>query len=243
MFHTAKGKKFLCGGALISDEYILTAAHCVTSYSNKLINVHLGEYDTSTSPDCLSDGNPQNTQTCSDNVLKIGIEKTIVHDGYNTGVTHRDDDLRHDLALIKLKDKVRFSYYVQPICLPQRPPMRQKYLVSGWSRSFIPNADGHNQKLVSKLTEIQLESCMNHELLPFVGEEHICAGVQNPNERACFADSGGPLMGYERKDDGQFRLTVVGVSYMDMECDRSDLPGVYTRVFDYMPWISKHISE
>lgn len=226
----------------------------MTSRANKLVNVQLGEYDTSTSPDCISDGNHENTTSCIDSAIKISVEKTIVHDGYNDGIEHREAfPTMNDLALVKLKNKVEFSYYIQPICLPQEPsrkqklPIKQKYMVAGWSRSFIPNADGHNQKLVSKLTEMELKKCMEHKLLPFVGEEHICAGViktkDEPIEQACIADAGGPLMGYEKHDDGQLRLTVFGVSYMDLACDRSDLPGVYTRVIDYMPWINKHISK
>ncbi|RZF41680.1 hypothetical protein LSTR_LSTR011615, partial [Laodelphax striatellus] len=60
------------------------------------------------------------------------------------------------------------------------------------------------------------------------------------------ADSGGPLMveGFSRSAfNGDDSLLVVGVVSTGIGCARAKLPGLYTRVSDYMPWISQTISQ
>lgn len=129
---------------------------------------------------------------------------------------------------------------MKPICLPLSKPNVDTYLVSGWGRSMIPRSSGFCQKFMSRLTLVDADMCQGNERLPYITDEHICAGASSLSEHPCISDGGGPLMGYERKSDGVVRMTVFGVSYMDLTCnttETTDLPGVFTSLYEYVPWI------
>ena len=68
---------------------------------------------------------------------------------------------------------------------------------------------------------------------------HICAG--GDGKGSCHGDSGGPLM-LENKRMGRKNYTLVGlVSWGVNECGAKDIPGIYTDVAHYLPWILDNI--
>lgn len=206
--------------------------------------MHLGEYDTRTSIDCLADGNPENTSTCKPASVIIDVDRVIPHKGFGDGLLRGMPRIydSNDIALVKLKKRVAFTPDIQPICLPQKQPESSNFIVAGWSRSSNQKIRGFDQKLMSGVAQVDQATCEAIPVLPFVTEDHICVGA-NTEQRACIADAGGPLMAYEQRDDGTVTVTVYGISYMDLSCDRTDLPGVFTRVNEYMPWIRQQIDN
>lgn len=239
------GKKILCGGVLVSEQYVLTSAVCGIPGEplGNLTSVLLGEFDTITRRDCL----PRwNGLICKHTPVKVDVDRVILHDDYFEGIAFPDTHRIHDIALVKLKEKVMFSEDIDTICLPESPPKEQTYFVAGWGRSADAGAKVLNRMEVSTVTQVDRENCKSgHPGNWFVTEEeHICAGnSRDRNERVCVADAGGPLIGYEKKSDGSIRPTIFGVTTVNFPCIAGQRWGerVFTQLHKYTPWIHKHI--
>ncbi|XP_043642485.1 CLIP domain-containing serine protease 14D isoform X2 [Drosophila teissieri] len=88
-----------CAGAVIARRVILTAAHCALAKADghRLSSVRVGEYDTSSDPDCA------NTGFCAPRSVNHAISHVIVHPDYKQGQYH------HDIALLVLKTPLNYS--------------------------------------------------------------------------------------------------------------------------------------
>ncbi|XP_063698019.1 serine protease easter-like, partial [Culicoides brevitarsis] len=232
-----------CGGALISDRYVITAAHCIPRYGNsrfRLINVHLGEYDVRTSLDC----DPDDPSVCADPLQVIPVAKEIPHEGYDT------QNLNNDIALLRLARKAKFTYYVKPICLPTDPALksseitvRQEFDVAGWGKTEF----GYKSpiKLKVRVSGVTNEECaqtyLRSQAPKKIGKEQLCAGGERGKD-SCNGDSGGPLMGYYKDSQGRAYFYLAGiVSFGPQECGLAGWPGVYTRITEYIPWIKSKL--
>lgn len=75
------------------------------------VSVRLGEYDTQGNPDCIQE---QDGFDCAEEAMEFEVEKVIVHPYYD----EKSRNKHHDIALIKTKKPVKYSTYIQPICIP-----------------------------------------------------------------------------------------------------------------------------
>ncbi|KAL1122457.1 hypothetical protein AAG570_002788 [Ranatra chinensis] len=116
-FGNESSVSWLCGGSLISERYILSAAHCSYSKERGLARwATLGDLDLASEDD---DAEP----------VTLEIVERINHPDY------KPPKFYNDIALFKLESDVKFNNYVRPICLHRGPDVSGKLVATGWGRT------------------------------------------------------------------------------------------------------------
>lgn len=240
--NNGNGFAFSCGGTIISSRYILTAAHCVKgniiSAVGRLAIVRLGEWDLDNDEDCFETKTKhgQAFRECSDAVIDAEYEDIIVHEDYQDQPTRK----QHDIALIRLKDPLPFTDYVRPICLPSpssNPSAGSELSVAGWGRTESARYSPIKLKLIVPVTTQERCTSRFSPARIQIYPTHICAGGKR-GEDSCQGDSGGPLM---RKDPRNNQWFIEGVVSFGGKCGTAGLPGVYTRIANYVDWIRQNV--
>ncbi|XP_050508539.1 CLIP domain-containing serine protease HP8-like isoform X2 [Diabrotica virgifera virgifera] len=221
---------FRCGGSVINDRYVLTAAHCVSDPS--VIGVRLGEYNVQTQIDCSP-----TTNYCAPPTQDFQIEKIIIHPAYNSK-TFSDD-----IALIKLKGSANFDLdNVKPICLPVDSTLTSRSaIVAGWGVT----EDGYKSQVLLqvRIPVLPLQECQKiYDNFAKITSNQICAGGSNGRD-SCGGDSGGPLKEIGEVN-GKMKFIQHGiVSFGPRNCGTERRPGIYTKVSSYMRWILDNLEE
>jgi secreted trypsin-like serine protease len=240
---TKTGRRtFGCGGVLLNEKYVLTAAHCTEAglppgYS--LVSVRLGEWDTTTAKDC--DDSFANEEVCNDPPVDISIAEKIPHEGYN-----RDDKHNYnDIAILRLSRPVQYTEFISPICLPSTQELKginhfgEKMIVAGWGRT--EKSKKSDRKLKVEVDGVDLNTCKRtyNTIGVNLKPTQFCAGGVE-GEDSCQGDSGGPLMTRTKGSKPYWYITGV-VSFGPADCGKRNWPGVYTKVDQYIDWINSKI--
>uniref|UniRef100_A0A3F2YTZ2 CLIP domain-containing serine protease n=1 Tax=Anopheles christyi TaxID=43041 RepID=A0A3F2YTZ2_9DIPT len=223
-----------CGGTLINQGHILTAAHCVSSLPIgwKVNRVLLGEWDLSSVLDCAEN-------FCNNPPIDLKISKIIVHDGYDT----ENGSSIHDIALIRFEKLANFPDAFQPICLSQAESTKREIVTDGISTIVGWGKNQNSAGVVKKLkTDLMVTkdfpkcySSMKHE--EQIEPSYLCALRERSSRMICSADSGGGLTRLFHRY--HYLIGVAGSG--EHSCGTVEVPGVFINVAGYIDWIRENI--
>ncbi|XP_066158584.1 proclotting enzyme-like isoform X1 [Euwallacea fornicatus] len=216
------GRQF-CGGSLIDNIHILSAAHCVahmSSWDVARLTVRLGDYNIKTNSEVRH--------------VEKRVKRVVRHRGFDPRT------LYNDIAILTLDSPIDFNSMIRPVCLPSggtRDWAGSTGTVIGWGslRESGPQP--------AILQEVNIPIWGNLDCKQKYGlaapggivEHMLCAGKDSKD--SCSGDSGGPLM----VENG--RWTQVGIVSWGIGCGKGQYPGVYTRVEKFLPWINKNLKQ
>ncbi|XP_038123519.1 suppressor of tumorigenicity 14 protein homolog [Cyprinodon tularosa] len=207
-----------CGASIISDRWLLSAAHCF-----KFSHEHGLQANWITYSGLQSQYEPEKAQMRK-------VKRIILHPSYDQVTSD------YDIALLKLSEPLEFSNTVQPICLPASShvfPPGMTCSITGWGVT----REGGRKAIMLQKASVKLinDEVCNKFMGGRVTSRMFCSGFLEGGVDACQGDSGGPLACLEESG----KWFQAGIVSWGEGCAQRDKPGIYSRVIKFREWIKE----
>jgi hypothetical protein len=207
----------ICGGTIISENWIITAAHCLEDLADTTLYISAGV---------------TNRMDIKNNLTEV--KAVITHPNYDS------TQIKNDIALLYVEEKQK-SFINIDLKLPDDWQHNELTAIGfGNTSSYGVLMSEFLQSV--RLKSITLEECINtnplYSILKLDPSQLCTTSSKGYGKDTCQGDSGGPLL----HTDGNQNI-LVGITSFGIGCAQRNMPGISTFVPYYKDWIQKTISS
>merc|ERR1712112_587539 len=215
----AVGLTHFCGGSIIDENWVLTAAHCCAGQIPATMHVVAGGIKLN---NFENEEEPRN------------LDAIIGHPDYSAAT------ISNDACLLKMKEPFEWTEFVQPIALPavmQDTAAGSMVTVTGLGTTSEGALGLPNVLHKVSVPVVSDEDCnASYGASGYaVADSMICAGLPEGGKDSCQGDSGGPFFSNESPETRE----LLGIVSWGIGCGRAGYPGVYTEVSYFVEWITE----